>query len=205
MPCFFSFPHPNLLFRLFYYKKTIFRESDRKKNFIDCTVTKTSAYPDPNYLHLSPPIDQWFCAEEAKDYISHRLNGDVESLLKNRTVFNTLSHSLHFEVPKDMLITSEDQVESYVDLDSVDVSLINVFEHKQNKRGIFKDNKSSDEFNDEDFKGEYTVLIMRVEDNRGNTVSQSEEDLYNDFFVKETNLVRIILSALALDEEILEA
>lgn len=46
------------------------------------------------------------------------------------------------------------------------------------------------EFESHYFHGTYRVLIIRVQDKFGNEVNQSEEQLHNDFFTDENNLVR---------------
>jgi len=49
-------------------------------------------------------------------------------------------------------------------------------------------NKDDDEWDFDRFKGSYKVLVIRVVDTSGNSVTQSEERLYNDFFEDENNL-----------------
>ena len=145
---------------------------------IDCIVTKTDGFPDPDYtgdLHTSH--QRWFCIEESNGHTMHRLEGDVESLLEGYVQ----SRHLHLVIPKNMTQRG-DQIDSYIDLDSVDASLIKKFDDRNERLNYGN-------FESERFKGTYKVLIIRVENNSGDTVQQTAKDLYNDFFVDENNLV----------------
>lgn len=163
---------------------TIFRNAA----FIECTVIKSVPYPDPNNSEDSPkPKPQWFCMEETNDRTMHRLKGDVEAYFDNYII----NRNLRLQIPLDSIQVSDKSI-SIVDLDADnDRSSINVLQgsKRPSRRLLGRDDSYFEYCEDEYFKGTYKVLIVRVEDKHGNSVNQSEDKLYDDFFQDENNLV----------------
>ncbi len=167
---------------------TIFRNA-----FFECTVIRSVPYPDPNNGQDSPdPKTQWFCMEETNDRTMYRLKGDVEAYFDNYII----NRNLRLQIPLDSIQVSDKSI-SIVDLDAdYDRSSIKVIQgSKRLSRTLFDMSIMNGRYHsyceDTYFKGTYKVLIIRVEDKHGNSVNQSEDKLYDDFFQDENNLVSV--------------
>ena len=154
---------------------------------INCIVNQVEPLYFPEYSGGFQPSTQWFCTDENNSDSSNRLEGDVASFLKDYS----LGKELHLQIPSQML-QWHDRFESFIDLDSDDASLIKVVEVDRNDgiEEMASYERVGGRRPETYFEGTFNVLIIRVEDNKGNRVKQSEEQLHDDFFGAQSTMVR---------------
>jgi len=162
---------------------------------IECMLSEARGLQLQTTNHSSntttPLESKWLCITDTE--YTYELKGDMASLYRKNTFL--MKKNTKLSIPAN-ITQGTDEFDQFVDLDSEDASSIKAVSNRvpYPMRLLSNDDYDDDydyyddEWDSDRFKGSYKILVVRVVDANDNSVAQSEERLYNDFFEDENNL-----------------